>query len=90
MNLQVYYINDEDKPITVNVNDVNFLAAVDSGKDLSAFYHVLKPQEAKLFSLEVPDGSVCYVKRWPTHLMLSYVDPLVVAQQQPLQPKPSA
>ena len=76
----VVYNNDEQKVITVKINDGNFYKALNSGGDLSPFYVTLQPSEVKVFNLDAPEGVIPYVKKWKEVVMISYIDPHCLAQ----------
>jgi hypothetical protein len=75
---QVFYLNDERKPITVKILDM----AGDR-------FETLQPAEGKTYDIMLPDEpAILYVKKWPAmvmisyiatqHLPVSYVEPLAV------------
>lgn len=51
--MDIYYMNDETREVTVQLNGSQ-----------GTFYEKLKPQEGRLFSLEVPDGAIPFIKKW--------------------------
>jgi len=60
----VFYFNDEPHSIRVRI----------FGTDGDHFT-TLGPAEGRFFEVESPDESILWVKKWPTMLMISYIDP---------------
>jgi hypothetical protein len=87
--MKVVYINDEQKEITVRVNDRAFYDALNSGGDLSSFDVIMKSCELRVFELDAPDGAVPYIKKWKDVLMISYIEQSGLAQL-PQWPQPEA
>lgn len=76
MKMQVYYLNDERKEVLVKVRDNRFDPVMCTGDVVVT----LKPAEGRSFDLEVPEGSILFVKKWPDLVMISYAYPPAVAQ----------
>jgi len=74
--MQLYYLNDERKEIIVKVMDDTWDVSGDNGKH----YYRMAPAEGRVFDISCPPGSVLYVKKWPELVMLTYIDPAVLAQ----------
>lgn len=72
--LYIYYMNDEQKPITVQVNHYFFFNPNDPYKEPKVEYFKLDPAEAKVFKIEVPENSIPYVKKWKDVVLLTYSD----------------
>lgn len=75
--MKIYYLNDEKKPITVRVLDSKYDAMNATGDT----YTVLQSCEGRMFDLELPEGTVPYIKKWPTMVMISYVMPSALEDQ---------
>lgn len=61
--MKVYYVNDQQAPVTVRVVDV---------KDNTLT--TLSPLKAQTFEFDAPEGAVPYVKRWSNNtVLLSYI-----------------
>jgi len=69
--MKVYYLNDEQKEMTVRVLDLTYDHTY-TKSDNRETYHKLKPAEGKLFEVVIPEGSCLWVKKWPGMVMLSY------------------
>lgn len=72
--LYVYYMNDEQRPITVQINHSFFFNPNDPFKQPKIEYVTLQSCEARLFEIEAPEGSIPYIKKWPNQVLLSYQD----------------
>lgn len=82
--MKVYYFNDEQKPITVRIFDATYDPTFQT--DNQRHYHKLEPAEGKMFDVELPEGTVPFIKKWVNMVMISYVDPAVfLPLQQPPQ-----
>jgi hypothetical protein len=63
--LEIYYFNDETRVISVQL-----------GTKDGTFYEMLNPREGKLFTLEVPEGAIPWIKKWDYPVvLLSYCKP---------------
>ena len=63
--MDIYYFNDETRSVTVQWQSNG-----------GTFYDVLKPQEGRLFSLQVPEGAIPWIKKWDyAVVLLSYCMP---------------
>ena len=72
--LYIYYLNDEQKPVTVQLNHYFFFNPNDPFKQPKIEYFKLDSCEAKVFKIECPEGSIPYVKKWPNQVLLTYSD----------------
>jgi hypothetical protein len=63
--MEIFYLNDEHQPVTIQVNN-----KLMSDGNLCIDYFTLQPQEGKLFNIDAPAGSIPYVKRWETRIVL--------------------
>jgi hypothetical protein len=71
--LKIYYMNDEQKPITVQVNHAFFFDPNDLTKQPKIEYFTLQPAEARVFSIEVFDTkAIPFVKKWQNQVLLTY------------------
>jgi hypothetical protein len=75
--MKVYYMNDEQKEITLRILDANY---DHTGGDNSLTFHKMKPCEGRLFDVAIPEGGCLWVKKWPGMVMLSYLDQSGLAQ----------
>ena len=67
-------MNDENKPITVQVNGQLRPSLTNPYGEPSIEYFILKPQESKVFEIDAPEGSIPYLKRWETRqILLTYL-----------------
>jgi hypothetical protein len=80
--MKVYYMNDEQKDITVRIIDLTFSH---TGGDNSHLYIRLQSCESRVFDLQVPEGAVLYVKKWKDAVLLSYIEAAGLAQLEPRQ-----
>lgn len=80
--MKVFYMNDEQKPITVRIQDARFDPATFTGD----IFTTLKSCEAKVFDVQIPEGCVLYMKKWPTTLMISYIDSTGLTQFDQVPP----
>jgi len=68
--MKVYYFNDENVPVTIQVNNWQR----DPMKWDHIEYVTIQPQNAKLIILDAPEGSIPYLKRWETRqTLLTYL-----------------
>lgn len=72
--IYIYYMNDEQAPITVQVNHVFFFDPNNPLKPPKIEYFTLEKSEAKVFKIECPEGSIPYVKKWRQQVLLTYSD----------------
>lgn len=72
--LYIYYMNDEQNPITVKLIHSLFFNPNDPYKEPKIEFFKLAPQEAKVFKIEVPENSIPYVKKWKDMVLLTYSD----------------
>lgn len=75
--MKVYYMNDEQKDITVRIMDLTYDDTFTKSNNLNT-YHRLKATEGRVFDLQVPEGSALYVKKWKDVVMLSYLEESVL------------
>lgn len=71
--IQIYYMNDEQKPITVQINHEFRFDPNNPHKEPMVEYIILQPCEARLFKIEAPEGSIPYVKKWQNQVLLTYL-----------------
>ena len=69
-------MNDEQRPVTVRILDSRYDPATATGDK----YVVLQAAEGQLFDLQLHEGHVPYIKKWPNMVMISGVDPSVFGQ----------
>lgn len=63
--MKIFYLNDETTPVTIRL--------IGNAPDYKNTYVTLQPQEGQTFEVEVPAGSIPFVKRWDNHtVLLSY------------------
>lgn len=74
--MKIYYNNDEQRDITIRVMDGRYNAATATGDT----YYTLKPFECKELDVQLPEGSILYIKRWPSMVMFSYYFPQTTSQ----------
>jgi hypothetical protein len=69
--MEIYYLNDEKTPITIQVNgQPKPHPEMPYGEANNEFF-TLQPAEGRLFYVDAPEGSIPYVKRWTSpHLVL--------------------
>ena len=80
-------MNDEQKDMTIRILDDRYDGTVGTGD----VYAYLKPSEGKVFEVHAPAGHMLYVKKWLNLVMISSIDPAVLAQLgQPLPPEDAA
>lgn len=70
--IYIYYMNDEQRPITVQVNHLFWFDPNNPFKQPDVEYYTLQPCESKIFKIEAPEGSIPYVKKWPNQVLLTY------------------
>lgn len=72
---KLYYMNDEQRNMTVRILDDRYDGATGTGD----VYLNLQPAEARLLEIHAPAGHVLYVKKWRDMVMISHIDPSVLA-----------
>ena len=80
--LQMVYVNDDLKAISVRILDLRY----DSFNGTGDIYVTLQPTEMQLFEVHAPAGHVLYVKKWPELVMISHIDPVLLLQLEGVQP----
>lgn len=74
--MEIYYFNDEQKPVTVQVNGQVRPDPNNKYGSPTIDYFTLQPQQGKLFFVDAPEGSIPWVKRWETRVvLLTYLGP---------------
>ena len=72
--MKIYYFNDEKQPVTIQVNGQLRPSATNKYGDPQIEYFTLNPLEARVFDVDAPEGSIPYVKRWESRMvLLSYL-----------------
>jgi hypothetical protein len=71
--LYIYYMNDEQKPVTVQINHLFWFDPNNPFKQPDIEYHTLQACEARIFKVEAPENSIPYVKKWQNKVLLSYL-----------------
>ena len=71
MIVDVFYLNDEQKEITVRILDDRY----DGTTGLGDVFDKLKSCEGKVYEVHMPANCVIYVKKWKDMVMISYTDP---------------
>lgn len=61
--MKVFYFNDEQNPVDVFVGGLG-----------NNFVETLPATSGKVFEVPVPEGSILWIKKWPTYVMLSWAD----------------
>lgn len=73
--MKIYYINDEHKPVTIQVNGQLRPSSTNPYGEPSIEYFILQPLEAKTFEVDAPDNAIPYVKRWENRVvLLTYIE----------------
>lgn len=67
--MKVYYLNDEQREVTVKILDATY----DAGNGTGITYHTLQSCEGRVFDVVVPEDAILYVKKWPSVVMISYI-----------------
>jgi hypothetical protein len=70
--MKVYYMNDEQEDTIVRVMDDTYDHTFTKTNNNQS-YQRLGAQEARVFEVVCPEGSVLYVKKWKGMVMLSYL-----------------
>lgn len=73
MELLIYYVNDEQKPVTVQINHEFRFDPNNPFKQPDIEYHTLQACEARIFKVEAPENSIPYVKKWQNQVLLTYL-----------------
>lgn len=71
--IYIYYMNDEQKPITVQINHLFWFDPNNPTKQPDVEYITLEACEARLFKIEAPENSIPYVKKWQNKVLLTYL-----------------
>lgn len=72
--LYIYYLNDEQRPMSVQIHHQFFFDPNNPMKQPNIEYTTLQSCEARLFKVEAPEGSIPYLKKWNNAVMISYYD----------------
>ena len=72
--IYIYYLNDEQKPITVQLIHSFFFDPNAPFKEPKHDFVTLQACEGRLFKIEAPQGSIPYVKKWTNKILLTYQD----------------
>ena len=80
----IYYMNDEQRPMRVRILDDRY----DPVNATGDVFVTLQPCEAQMFEVHAPYGHVLYVKKWKDLVMISHIDPSVLSQSEQLLPPP--
>lgn len=75
--MRIYYFNDEQKPVVVRVLDGKYDATNATGDT----YTTLQSCEGAFFDISLPEGTVPYIKKWPNMVMISYLTPSALEDQ---------
>ncbi len=71
--MKVYYVNDEQRPVTVQVNHHFVFDKNNPHLQPKIEYVTLKSCESRTFESEAPEGAIPYVKKWPNQVLLTYL-----------------
>lgn len=83
--MKIYYLNDEHKPVTIQVNGQLKPSPTNPYGEPNIEYFILQSQEGRLFDIDAPEGAIPWVKRWENRVvLLSYSLP----EELPLVQKP--
>lgn len=64
--MNIYYLNDESTSVTIRL--------IARDVDATNIFVELKPQEGRIFTIDAPEGSIPFVKRWDNRtILLSYM-----------------
>jgi len=66
---KIFYINDEQKNVTVRVLDSRYDPTLASGDE----YVILEPAEGRIFEVHHPERHILYVKKWPGMVLISSI-----------------
>jgi len=72
--IEVYYMNDRDIPVTVEVQHKTLQDEYGIYKFRMGEVTIMQPKQAKLFKVEAPYGTTPFVKTWESKVLISYVD----------------
>lgn len=79
--MKLYYFNDEEHPITVQVNGQLKPSLTNKFGEPTIEYFSLEATEGGIFFVDAPEGTIPRVKKWSHRVLLSYVDPQVLPQE---------
>jgi len=84
---RMYYMNDEKKSIAVRIMDDRYDPCTGTGD----MFVNLQSCESRVFEVHCPAAHILYVKKWPNMVMISHIDPSVLAlSSQPQPPEDAA
>lgn len=86
--MKVFYLNDERTDVTVKVMDDTWDNTYQD--DNAKNFCRLQPAEGRVFEIVCPEGSVLWVKKWPSMVMISYIDPAGLSQLDEHLPRSGA
>jgi len=66
--MKIYYNNDERQDVVVRVMDGRYDVTTATGDSFTT----LKPFECKEFDVQIPEGAILYIKKWPKMVMFSF------------------
>ena len=78
--MNIFYMNDENKNIVVQINGQLRPSATNPYGEPSIEYVTLAPQESRVFYVDAPDKAIPYVKKWDAKVLLSYLPHEAVSQ----------
>ena len=81
--MKLYYLNDERQEVVVRVMDTRWDPVTFKGDTFTT----LKACEGREFDIQVPEGAMLYIKKWPTMVMLSFYYPQNTDQKPVEQPR---
>lgn len=72
--MEIYYLNDDNRPVSVQVNGQLKPSPTNPYGEPTIEYFTLQPAEGDIFYVDAPEGSIPYVKVWSTgRVLLSYI-----------------
>jgi hypothetical protein len=71
--MKVFYLNDERKPITVQINHHFVFDPNNPLVQPKIEYVTLQACESRVFDIEAPVDAIPYVKKWPNQVLLTYL-----------------
>ena len=74
--MKLVYMNDEKKQVKLRVLDSNYDSVTCTGDR----FYTLEPGEAIVLDLNVRAGSVPFIKKWPSMVMISDIDSAALPQ----------
>lgn len=74
--MKMFYLNDEQRPMRVRILDERYDPATATGD----IYLILQAGESRVIQVVAPANHVLYVKKWKDLVMISHIDPAVLAQ----------